>query len=539
MRGTLLVAITSLSVAAGGCGARSELRVPVLLVPRQIAPLSTARVTSTRPTLRWERLARTTAVHVELCRDPECTRVDVAFDAAGDRARPTRDLEAGVWFWRLTAVCDDGLGCTGRSPVWEFRVPARAASGDIDTSWGSTLDLNRDGLSEWAVQRVAHTPGSEYPVDRFVWHIYAGSAALTTAASPIRSIGLTLQPPGGVFLRRAGDLDGDGYPEFLLNVGDGEGDDAAHDRPPRIEIYAGGAAPAANGATAVLAPGEQAPGQRVVSWLGADAGDVDGDGYGDVVAGSDGAAYWYPGGPHGVGRRSRVVIVRHDPYGIAWPDGIGDLNADGFADIGVLVRDGGAPRNHLLVYGGTPAGPTAMPVLDLTPLALGLPPDTLITGVLGGGDFDGDGYADVIVAHYRSSTSSTYSILRGSADGLVLPTPPRIYAVPAGALTSAPGGIGDFDGDGYEDVVLHVLPYVPNPDPRLTFEYRGSASGLETAAGVGFAWVLAMGYGDINGDGRDDVVVQTAWAPETLAADVHFGSARGLSATPDVVVPLP
>src|SRR5207302_10115063 len=50
-------------------------------VPRPIAPLSTARTTSQRPTLKWSLPTGVDGAHVEVCADRACSTVQATFDA--------------------------------------------------------------------------------------------------------------------------------------------------------------------------------------------------------------------------------------------------------------------------------------------------------------------------------------------------------------------------------------------------------------------------------------------------------------------------
>src|SRR4051812_5157510 len=86
---------------------------------RQLAPLSSATVTTQRPTLHWVLGAGTDGVHVDLCRDRDLTAGCEAFEATGTSAVPLSTLAPGIWFWRLS----DRLGTmtgTMPSPVWQF-----------------------------------------------------------------------------------------------------------------------------------------------------------------------------------------------------------------------------------------------------------------------------------------------------------------------------------------------------------------------------------------------------------------------------------
>src|SRR5581483_3712440 len=126
--------------SAGGAGGSSVAGSPA--APRLIAPLSTATVTSQRPTLRWVLAAGTDGAHVDICRDRACTKTVTSFDVVGPFAAPRSALPSGVLFWRAFGRSAGAIGTTP-SPTWEMFVGARSAT--VDTSWGTTPDVNGDG----------------------------------------------------------------------------------------------------------------------------------------------------------------------------------------------------------------------------------------------------------------------------------------------------------------------------------------------------------------------------------------------------------
>ena len=57
-------------------------------------------------------------------------------------------LSAGVWFWQLQGRSPSVVG-TARGPVWQFTVGAdNGRGGVVNTSWGSTPDLDGDADSQ-------------------------------------------------------------------------------------------------------------------------------------------------------------------------------------------------------------------------------------------------------------------------------------------------------------------------------------------------------------------------------------------------------
>ena len=161
----------------------------------------------------------------------------------------------------------------------------------------------------------------------------------------------------------------------------------------------------------------------------------------------------------------------------------GDVNADGYADVvvGVTGYSGGGATNPVRVYvyhgsaSGLSAAPNWMVEGSQTAAWYG-------EAVSGAGDVNGDGYADVIVGMFTTDArqhndEGLACIYRGSAAGLSV-TPNWVAEsnqdyVDFSSVRSA----GDVNGDDYTDVILGA----PNdshflPNAGRVFVYYASAS---------------------------------------------------------------
>jgi hypothetical protein len=133
----------------------------------------------------------------------------------------------------------------------------------------------------------------------------------------------------------------------------------------------------------------------------ASAGDVDGDGFADMIFGAPsdgddyivtGGAFLYFGGAGGL-TKSAVPLPRPTAdtgtqFGVLVA-GAGDVDGDGHADLLAATEVGS------YLYFGSPGGPSKLP------LALMIPGGANNSGgegaLAGGGDIDGDGFAEVLV----------------------------------------------------------------------------------------------------------------------------------------------
>ncbi|MDX9954029.1 MAG: kelch repeat-containing protein [Anaerolineae bacterium] len=164
----------------------------------------------------------------------------------------------------------------------------------------------------------------------------------------------------------------------------------------------------------------------------ASAGDVNGDGYDDVVIGAHsypsgdgslGKAYLYTGSAVGLAGTAYWTATGADwgyELGIS-VSGAGDVNGDGYAD--VLIGAYGYPdtttrQGAAYLYGGSASGLSGAPVWSVTGESAG---DRLGNAVSGAGDVNRDGYADVLVGAYGypgGAYQGQVTLYYGSAQGV-------------------------------------------------------------------------------------------------------------------------
>jgi hypothetical protein len=503
----------------------SDASDPMLTAPRPIAPLSTSTVTSRRPTLRWALASGTDGARVEICRERACTHVVATLDVTGTSAAPTTDLSPGVVFWRLRGRSGSSTG-TASSPTWQFSVGARSAA--VDTSWGTTLDVNGDGFADVAVGAILASRA----------YVYLGSAAGIPSTPTTTLVGVD----SGLFgapVASAGDVDGDGFGDLIV------GDATYAGRIGRAFVFHGSAFGLA-GAPRTTIVGTDGTDAQFGSSV-ASAGDVNGDGYADIIVGtaitgastSPGTARVYLGGPSGISTTPATSYVGPDGAGGNFGASVasaGDVNGDGFADIVVGAPDARGELGRAYVYLGSATGLGTSAANTYSGTTSG---NDLGYSVAGAGDVNGDGYADLAVGT-GGGTGRTY-VYFGSATGLGA-TAFTVLADPdMGSGFGGPlSGAGDVNGDGFADLLVGG-PWYGSYGGRA-YVFLGSATGLAASpaarftgpdgAGARFGSSVA-GAGDVNGDGLADVVVGAGSANSwTGAAYVYLGSATTLSTIP-------
>jgi hypothetical protein len=359
----------------------------------------------------------------------------------------------------------------------------------------------------------------------------------------------------GHSLASAGDVNGDSFSDLIVGAAffdNGEMDEG------RALVFLGSATGLSR-TPAWTAESNQAFG--VMGTSVASAGDVNGDGYVDVIVGASGF-------DNGQLNEGRVSLYLGSALGLsaapAWSAesnqedaylgdytaaSAGDVNRDGFDDviIGAYLFDNGqTDEGRAFVYHGSATGLSPTPAWTAESNQANA---YFGWAVASAGDVNGDGYDDVIVGSERFDNGETDEgrafVYLGSAVGLS-PTPAWTTESnqAGGYLGAAVASAGDVNRDGYDDVMIGIQRYDNGQtDEGRTDVYLGSASGLsstpawsvESNQAGATSWSVASA-GDVNGDGYDDILVGSPFFddPEMDEGRVHLylGSDAGVSALP-------
>ncbi|MFO0608691.1 MAG: FG-GAP-like repeat-containing protein [Polyangiales bacterium] len=462
-----------------------------------VSPPHGAVLSGPTPNLRWAQPPGAPRAFIEVCGDRACASVQYTFaDAAGSNThRVGTRLAQGRHWWRVSATSAAGPWSAPRA--FEVR-----GNGVASAALGTAPDFTNDGVHDLVTGLPGFFGGGQ------VW-LYPGRAAGFDPASPT-----LVTSAAGVFygerLAAVGDMNGDGTLDLAVSsppLGvDGSvhvlgGSDVGLAGMPafRLEPSSGGSASAFGEAFASV-------------------GDLDGDGLTDVVVGApqynsgEGRVWIFRGVRAGLTPTPAALDSPGNTGGRFgnFVTGLGDFNGDGLGDFAVTAPDrfGGT----VYVYLGT-AG--AAPRLAFT----FEPPPSSGTAfgarLAGGVDLDGDGLGDLAVGAatavpfgavyvYFGATGARTSVF----DEVLLP-PGAGESLFGMAVTSG----GDMDGDGLDDLIIaqggrdHVHVYAGAPRGG---SHRVIATVQRPADGAAY---FSTGYGkalaglDLNHDGRRDLLI--------------------------------
>ena len=438
---------------------------------------------------------------------------------------------------------------TGVNPVAATMIESNIANIKLGLAVCCAGDINGDGYSDIVLGTPLYSNGE---ANEGIFFVYIGSATgiSTTAIATVESnqVGAYL----GYSVASAGDVNGDGYSDIIVGAqfyDNGQADEGA------AFVYHG----SANGINSIAATSiESNQTSAEMGFATATAGDINGDGYSDIIVGAyrydngqhdEGAVFIYYGSSTGINSTPAAMMESDQAdalmgYSVA---SAGDVNADGYSDIVVGVYDyddGEVDEGAAFIYHGSAIGiittPAAILECNQAYALMGV-------SVASAGDVNGDGYSDVIVGAWFYSNGQFQEgvafVYHGSATG--------VNTIPAALLESNQNGAGmgawvstagDVNGDGYSDVIVGVIAYDNGEtDEGAAFVYHGSAAGINTSPAAilernkanALMGRCVASAGDVNGDGYSDVVVGAYNYDDGLTSQgvafVYYGSATGIN----------
>ena len=457
-----------------------------------------------------------------------------------------------------------------------FVINGEAAGNFSGWSVSDAGDVNSDGLADLIVGSAggfySQSPGKSYVVFGKTDSSAVNLSEVTSGIGGFTINGEAAGDVSGFSVSGAGDVNGDGKDDLIVGAFGADPNGESSGKSYVVFGKADGTAvdlsDVANGTGGFAINGEAGNG---VGFSVSGAGDVNGDGFDDLIVGAPGA--------HADGSgKSYVVFGKADNSSVEVSDvtaGIGgfaingetaddyagfsvsdagDVNGDGLADL-IVGASGADPNGESSGKSYVVFGKADGTAVSLSDVANGIGGfvlngeaayDESGWSVSDAGDVNGDGLADLIVgaqgADPNGNNSGKSYVVFGKTDGNAVNLSDVAadnggFVINGEGQSSISGGsvssAGDVNGDGLDDLIIGtnpitaigVLSAIASPEPVPTFKSYvvfGKADDTtvelsDVAAGVG-GFALEKDYlssdsvsnaGDVNGDGFDDVIVGT------------------------------
>ena len=332
----------------------------------------------------------------------------------------------------------------------------------------------------------------------------------------------------------AGDVNADGYDDVIV------GAPYYSSYTGRAYVYHGSSSGLSYSATTTITGGSTS---YYLGYAVDGAGDVNADGYDDVIVGAYyynsgyGAAYIHHGSSSGISSSASRTITGSTSYRLGQSvAGAGDVNYDGYDDVIIGAPGYSSGTGRAYVHHGSSSGVSSSATTTITGASTSY---YLGYDVDGAGSVNGDRYADVIVGAYGySSYTGRAYVHHGSSTGVSSSATSTLSGSTSSEYFSlAVAGIGDTNGDGYDDVAVGA-PYYSSYSGRVAV-YRGASSGVSTTASTNlygssstyFGYAID-GAGDTDADGYDDLAVGAYYYSSGYGlVEVYQGSSSGLASS--------
>ncbi|MDZ4724701.1 MAG: FG-GAP-like repeat-containing protein [Leptospira sp.] len=420
---------------------------------------------------------------------------------------------------------------------------------NISVRKGLNKDINGDGYCDLVIQGYTTEAGR-----LFIFHSSGTNGITQTGASAANNIISGLAPGNGLsfgFYMSIGDLNGDGYADIVS----GESNYASNSG--RLYIFYstgtnGITVSSATSADAII-EGETGSEFGLIPAIG----DLNGDGYGDIVTGAQrynsnsGRVYIFysPGSGNfsniNATAASQIIDANSTNNTLGASVATGDINGDGYSDLVVGAPSFSSASGRIYGFISSGSGGIATNTVNSgTSFVLdGEIANNALGFYVNTGDMNGDGYMDVISGSptYDNSKGRAYVFHSNGSSGINSLGAASANSIITGEVNSGllayRNSVGDINGDGYTDLITGA--YIVNKG--YAFLSAGSSGITITSAAnastrlncdTNTTFANTTGGFDLNGDGFYDMVVSEIGAPNGGAVQIFYSSgAGGVTAT--------
>ena len=378
------------------------------------------------------------------------------------------------------------FGSNSPDNVIDLFIKGPGANNSFGNSVSSAGDVNNDGYNDVVVGAVNNA------------YLFLGGSTVDNLVD----LQFNVESTFGYYFTPvsfAGDVNNDGYDDIII------GSSGYDSNTGRAYIFLGGN-PMDNVADIILT------GFYSNSFFGrsvSSAGDVNNDNFDDVIVGMNGRAYVFYGGSsmnniHDLLLTETIGVTRFGES-VSYA---GDVNNDGFDD--VIVGDIGVGKTY--IYFG------ASPMNNVVDITISIPGKAVSTA----GDVNDDGFDDVIIGHNgeNNPANGIASILFGGnpMDNITDVGFQLFELNTANKFGYSVSTAGDINHDNFDDVIVGASGY-NNDAGRAYIYYGGStmdniANIILDGENVGDNFGISVSdAGDVNYDGYEDMIIGSSNFP--------------------------
>ena len=500
-------------------------------------------------------------------RAPSAPTVEITWNSIGYSANPSDDVD-------LTCSGSGSVDPDGDSVSYSYRWQRSSAANIVQDQYledGQTTDGDVWNCTVTASDgELSTTATASTTITVLDWAKCDSLNPMSIADADYHFIGEDAGDQLGR-ISPLGDVDGDGLDDFIIGTPSTSGGINTDDTGTVYVILGSSLAenPSINISNADYVLYGENGGEQAGMYI-AGGGDVDGDGKGDILI----AAPEYNGTTNSEGRVYLILGSSLDPanpsFGLNSADYIfaggtandrigdsiafaGDVDGDGKDDILIgTLRNNSNGENAGTVYlfkgsSITLTGTTAININSADYTFIGENNGDQATKVASAGDIDNDGKDDFLIGapNFSDGASSpagrVYVVLGSSLSGLTSGGTGSVTVSLPGSNTYITGttssgyfgsamASGDFNGDGYSDIVIG--DYLTDVNSVETGGARIFYASLLTSGGTGPLYDTSASFslygeaegdlagysvanaGDINNDGKDDIIISTPFNDE-------------------------